>query len=43
MGDKSAALRAAALKLLRNPQTRHPFYWAGFVVVGADASPAIPQ
>src|SRR4030095_1545761 len=26
---KSDALRQAALKLMRNPQTSHPFYWAG--------------
>jgi CHAT domain-containing protein/Tfp pilus assembly protein PilF len=31
---KTAALRQAALKLLRNPETSHPFYWAGFVLVG---------
>ena len=31
---KSDALRQAALKLMRNPQTSHPFYWAGFVLVG---------
>jgi CHAT domain-containing protein/Tfp pilus assembly protein PilF len=28
------ALRAAALKLLGGGQYRHPFWWAGFVVVG---------
>ncbi|MEP7273461.1 MAG: CHAT domain-containing tetratricopeptide repeat protein [Acidobacteriota bacterium] len=28
------ALRLAALKLLRNPQYHHPFYWAGFVLIG---------
>src|SRR5262249_21662636 len=28
------ALRTAALKLLRSERYRHPFYWAGFVVVG---------
>jgi CHAT domain-containing protein len=28
------ALRAAELALLRRPQTRHPFYWAPFVLVG---------
>jgi CHAT domain-containing protein/Tfp pilus assembly protein PilF len=28
------ALRQAELKLLRNDQYRHPFYWAGFVVTG---------
>lgn len=31
---KSDALRHAALKLMRNPATSHPFYWAGFVLVG---------
>ena len=31
---KTDALRQAALKLMRNPQTSHPFYWAGFVLVG---------
>lgn len=31
---KTAALRQAALKLLKNPETSHPFYWAGFVLVG---------
>src|SRR6185436_10121108 len=31
---KAEALRQAALKLMRNPETSHPFYWAGFVLVG---------
>ena len=31
---KAEALRQAALKLLKNPATSHPFYWAGFVLVG---------
>jgi len=31
---KSDALRQAALKLMRNPETSHPFYWAGFVLIG---------
>ncbi|HEX8191247.1 MAG TPA: CHAT domain-containing protein [Pyrinomonadaceae bacterium] len=31
---KGEALRQAALKLLKNPETNHPFYWAGFVLVG---------
>jgi CHAT domain-containing protein len=31
---KSDALRQAALKLMRDPATSHPFYWAGFVLVG---------
>jgi CHAT domain-containing protein len=32
--SKAAALRSAALKLLGDSRYRHPFYWAGFVVVG---------
>jgi CHAT domain-containing protein/tetratricopeptide (TPR) repeat protein len=28
------ALRRASLKLMHSDQYRHPFYWAGFVVVG---------
>lgn len=28
------ALRAASLKMLRGEKYRHPFYWAGFVVMG---------
>jgi CHAT domain-containing protein/tetratricopeptide (TPR) repeat protein len=31
---KAEALRQAALKLMKNPSTSHPFYWAGFVLVG---------
>lgn len=31
---KPDALRQAALKLRRNPATAHPFYWAGFVLIG---------
>lgn len=35
-GPKAArSLREAALKLLHSSEYRHPFYWAGFVVVGA--------
>ena len=32
--NKAEALREAALKLSSNAQYRHPFYWAGFVVIG---------
>ncbi len=32
--SKSEALRQSALKLMKNPETNHPFYWAGFVLVG---------
>jgi len=31
---KPEALRQAALKLRHNPSTAHPFYWAGFVLIG---------
>jgi CHAT domain-containing protein/uncharacterized protein HemY len=31
---KAEALRQAALKLMKNPEMSHPFYWAGFVLVG---------
>jgi CHAT domain-containing protein/Tfp pilus assembly protein PilF len=31
---KAEALRQAALKMMKSPETRHPFYWAGFVLVG---------
>lgn len=34
--SKSQALRQAALALRRDPRYRHPFYWASFIVVGAD-------
>lgn len=32
--SKPEALREAALKTRRNASYRHPFYWAGFVVIG---------
>jgi CHAT domain-containing protein len=28
------ALQRAELQLLRNPRYSHPFYWAGFIVMG---------
>ncbi len=31
---KAEALRQATLKLKNKPETSHPFYWAGFVLVG---------
>jgi CHAT domain-containing protein/uncharacterized protein HemY len=37
---KAEALRIAALKLLRTPRYRHPFYWAPFVVIGDDHRPS---
>lgn len=32
--NKSEALRKAQLKLLKQPQYDHPFYWASFILVG---------
>jgi CHAT domain-containing protein/predicted negative regulator of RcsB-dependent stress response len=32
--SKAEALRQAALSVMKNEETRHPFYWAGFVLVG---------
>ena len=32
--SKSKALHQAMLAILHNPTTKHPFYWAGFVVLG---------
>lgn len=32
--SKAQALRLAALTVMRHPETSHPFYWAGFVLVG---------
>lgn len=33
---KSDALRNAALTVLHDPKSRHPFYWAPFVLIGDD-------
>ena len=33
-GSKTAELRAAAMELLRTPRYAHPYYWAGFILVG---------
>ena len=32
--SKAMALQSAALSVMRKPEYRHPFYWAGFVMVG---------
>jgi len=34
------ALRDAQVKLMDDPQTSHPYYWAGFAIVG-DGSQAL--
>ncbi|MEI7931632.1 MAG: CHAT domain-containing protein [Alphaproteobacteria bacterium] len=36
-----AALRAAERKLMDDPRTSHPYYWAGFAVVGDAAQPVL--
>ncbi len=35
------ALAGAEIRLMDDPQTSHPFYWAAFVVVGDAAKPAL--
>ncbi|HEY2019172.1 MAG TPA: CHAT domain-containing tetratricopeptide repeat protein [Bryobacteraceae bacterium] len=34
LAGKAAAFRAASLHLLKDPNYRHPYYWAGFVLIG---------
>jgi len=33
-GSRAGSLRESALSLMRDKRYGHPFYWAGFVVVG---------
>lgn len=33
-GNKAKALQDAALKTMKDQRYKHPFYWAGFVVIG---------
>ena len=35
-GKKAAALQGAAVRVMRDDRFRHPFYWAGFVLVGSN-------
>jgi CHAT domain-containing protein/Tfp pilus assembly protein PilF len=35
-GANASALRAAALQLMKDDRYRHPFFWAGFVLVGVN-------
>ena len=32
--SKAESLRQASLRLLRDPEYSHPFYWAGYILVG---------
>jgi len=34
--SKAESLRAAAVKSMRKMNYRHPFYWAGFAIIGSD-------
>ena len=36
------ALEQAQLKLMDDPKTSHPFYWAAFIILGDGAKPLIP-
>jgi len=36
-GTKANALQQAALNLLKDPRYRHPYFWAGFVVIGKNS------
>jgi CHAT domain-containing protein len=33
---KADALRLAMLKMMKDRRYSHPFYWAGFVLIGSD-------
>ena len=35
-GKKARSLREATLRLMKEDRYRHPFYWAGFVLVGSN-------
>ena len=38
----AAALEQAQAKLMDDPQTSHPFYWAAFIILGDGAKPLVP-
>jgi hypothetical protein len=38
----AAALESAQEKLMDDPQTSHPFYWAAFIILGDGAKPLVP-
>jgi len=39
----AAALRQAQNRLMATPATSHPYYWAGFAIVGDGAAPVVPK
>jgi CHAT domain-containing protein len=38
----ASALRAAQQRLMDEPVTSHPYYWAGFAIIGDGAAPLLP-
>ncbi|HEX8239458.1 MAG TPA: CHAT domain-containing protein [Allosphingosinicella sp.] len=39
----ATALRQAQHRLMSSPETSHPYYWAGFAIIGDGAAPVRPQ
>lgn len=39
----AAALREAQARLMAEPATSHPYYWAGFAIIGDGAAPVLPK
>jgi CHAT domain-containing protein len=39
----ATALRLAQDKLMSRPETSHPYYWAGFAIIGDGAAPVLPK
>jgi CHAT domain-containing protein len=35
-GEKARSLQKATLRLMKDDRYRHPFYWAGFVLIGSN-------
>ena len=35
-GEKARSLQEATLRLMKDDRYRHPFYWAGFVLIGSN-------
>jgi CHAT domain-containing protein len=39
----ATALRQAETALMTDPRTSHPYYWAGFAIIGDGAAPVLRQ
>ena len=39
----ATALRQAQDRLMQSPATSHPYYWAGFAIIGDGAAPVVPR